>query len=56
MAKGSLEALKWKIDIQIVIDLLNAALAEEWLAFYQYWVGALVVRGAQRADVISELE
>ena len=54
MAKGSVEVLKGKIEVQKVIDLLNAALSEEWLAFYQYWVGALVVKGGQRADVIKE--
>lgn len=35
---------------------MNAALAEEWLAYYQYWVGALVVEGAMRADVQGEFE
>ena len=34
----------------------SAALAEEWLAYYQYWVGALVVEGAMRADVQGEFE
>ncbi len=26
-----------------VIELLNKALADEWLAYYQYWTGAKVV-------------
>lgn len=39
-----------------MIDQLNAALSEEWLAYYQYWVGALVVEGAMRADVQGEFE
>lgn len=56
MAKGSLEILKGKIDVQSVIDQLNAALSEEWLAFYQYWVGALVVEGPQRAEIQAELQ
>lgn len=54
MAKGSVEILKSKIDVQKLVDVLNAALAEEWLAFYQYWVGAQVVEGLQRAEVESE--
>ena len=48
MAQGSVDILKSKIDVQKLIDVLNAALAEEWLEFYQYRVGAQVVIGLQR--------
>ena len=51
MAKESVAILKGRIDVSEVLDELNAALSEEWLAFYQYWVGALVVKGAMRGDV-----
>ena len=44
MAKESVAILKGRIDVSEVLDELNAALSEEWLAFYQYWVGALVVK------------
>ncbi|MDO5569910.1 MAG: ferritin-like domain-containing protein [Bacteroidales bacterium] len=54
MAKGSLAILKSVIDVQTVIDELNAALSEEWLAYYQYWVGAAVVVGLQRSEVEKE--
>ncbi len=54
MAKESIAILKGKVDIVQVLDELNAALSEEWMAFYQYWVGALVVKGAMRADVQRE--
>ena len=54
MAQGSVDILKSKIDVQKLIDVLNAALAEEWLAFYQYWVGAQVVIGLQRSEVENE--
>lgn len=54
MAKGSIAVLKNKIDVQKLIDELNVALAEEWLAFYQYWVGAQVVEGFQRSEVEKE--
>jgi len=30
------------MDIDKLIELLNKALADEWLAYYQYWVGAKV--------------
>ncbi|MFC1854465.1 ferritin-like domain-containing protein [Candidatus Dependentiae bacterium] len=29
-----------------VVKMLNVALAEEWLAAYQYWIGAQVAKGA----------
>lgn len=38
-----------------IIDLLNKALADEWLAYYQYWVGALVAKGPMRSSVQEEL-
>lgn len=38
-----------------IVDMLNRALADEWLAYYQYWVGALVVKGPMRPNVQSEL-
>lgn len=37
MAKESVNILKDKIDIVDLLAQLNAALSEEWLAFYQYW-------------------
>lgn len=56
MAKESVKILRGKIDVDNLLSQLNAALAEEWLAYYQYWVGALVVEGAMRADVQREFE
>ena len=56
MARESVKILQGKLDVESLISQLNAALAEEWLAYYQYWVGALVVEGAMRADVQSEFQ
>ena len=39
MAKESVNILKDKNDIVDLLAQLNAALSEEWLAFYQYWLG-----------------
>ncbi|HEC69399.1 MAG TPA: ferritin [Candidatus Omnitrophica bacterium] len=39
-----------------LIKLLNKAYADEWLAYYQYWVGVKVARGIMREAVVSELE
>ena len=44
-----------KMDVDKLINLLNKALSDEWLAYYQYWVGAKVVRGPMKDAVISEL-
>ncbi|MCT4584336.1 MAG: ferritin-like domain-containing protein [Peptostreptococcaceae bacterium] len=44
-----------KLDVDKLIQMLNEALAEEWYAFYQYWVGARVMEGPMRSEVESEL-
>lgn len=56
MARESVEILKGKIDVDSLLSQLNAALSEEWLAFYQYWVGAYVIKGIMRTSVQKELE
>ena len=45
-----------KMDVDKLINLLNKALADEWLAYYQYWIGAKVVKGPMKDAVIAELE
>lgn len=45
-----------KIDKDEIIKELNAAFAEEWLAYYQYWVGAQVATGPMRTSVTEEFE
>jgi len=43
------------IDVDNLLEKLNKALADEWLAYYQYWVGAKVAKGPMRGDVVTEL-
>lgn len=43
------------IDIPMLIDLLNTAYADEWLAYHQYWIGSKVLVGKMRNAVESEL-
>ncbi len=43
-------------DMNKIVALLNKAFADEWLAYYQYWVGAKVARGQMRGAVVAELE
>jgi bacterioferritin len=44
-----------KMDVDELINFLNKALSDEWLAYYQYWVGAKVVKGPMKDAVIAEL-
>ena len=37
-----------KLDISELIRVLNEAFSEEWLAYYQYWIGARVAQGQMR--------
>ncbi|MGI6152020.1 MAG: ferritin-like domain-containing protein [Christensenellales bacterium] len=43
------------LDVEKLLEMLNAALAEEWLAYYQYWIGARVMEGPMRSEVEPEL-
>jgi bacterioferritin len=43
------------VDIKKLVEMLNKALADEWLAYYQYWVGAKVIVGPMRGAVVAEL-
>jgi len=43
------------MDVDNLIETLNKALADEWLAYYQYWVGAKVAKGPMRGTVTTEL-
>lgn len=44
------------MDVDKLIELLNKAFADEWLAYYQYWLGAKIVKGPMKDAVIAELE
>jgi len=53
MGKKAAEIVE--VDVKKVVELLNKAFADEWLAYYQYWVGAQVVKGPMRGAVVTEL-
>lgn len=44
------------LDVEKLLEMLNKAYADEWLAYYQYWVGAKVAVGRMRGIVTEELE
>jgi bacterioferritin len=43
------------MDVAELLKLLNRAFADEWFAYYQYWLGAKVVRGPMKDAVAAEL-
>ena len=43
------------LDVQKLVGILNKAFSDEWLAHYQYWIGAKVVKGPMKEAVIAEL-
>ncbi|MGB3908135.1 MAG: ferritin-like domain-containing protein [Methanomethylovorans sp.] len=43
------------INAEELIAKLNRALADEWFAYYQYWVGAKVIKGPMREVAAAEL-
>lgn len=43
------------MNVDELLDLLYKAFADEWLAYYQYWLGAKVVRGPMKDAVAAEL-
>jgi len=43
------------MDVNQLLDLLNKAFCDEWFAYYQYWLGAKVVKGPMKDAVAAEL-
>lgn len=54
MAKRGISILK-DIEASTVIDLLNRAYCDEWLAYYQYFIEAKVIKGLMKDAAIAEL-
>ena len=43
------------MDVDELLTILNKAFADEWLAYYQYWLGAKIVKGPMKDAVAAEL-
>lgn len=43
------------VNVDELLKLMNKAYADEWLAYYQYWVGAKVAAGRMRGIIAKEL-
>jgi len=44
------------IEINEIITVLNKAYADEWLAYYQYFIEAKVIKGIMKDAAIAELQ
>ncbi len=44
------------IEAEEVVRLLNRAYADEWLAYYQYYIEEKVVKGLMKDAAIAELQ
>jgi bacterioferritin len=53
MGKKGVEILG--VEAEKLIQMLNEALCEEWLAYYQYWIGARMMEGPMRSEIEPEL-
>ncbi|KIM02819.1 MAG: ferritin [Sulfurovum sp. AS07-7] len=54
MAKRGNSIIKG-LEISEIITTLNRAYADEWLAYYQYFIEAKVIKGIMKDAIISEL-
>jgi len=43
------------MDVEELLGLLRRAYSDEWLAYYQYWLGAKLVKGPMKDAVGAEL-
>jgi bacterioferritin len=43
------------MEVSELLQMLNRAYASEWLAYYQYWLGAKVIKGPMKDAVAAEL-
>lgn len=44
------------MNVDELLTLLNKAFCDEWLAYYQYWLGAKIVKGPMKDAVGAELQ
>ena len=42
-----------EVDIEKLIEVLNRAFADEWLAYYQYWLGPNCKRSQEGCSCIG---
>ena len=56
MGKKGIEIVKRSgLDVAALVKELNSAYCDEWLAYYQYWIGAKVAEGKLAHVLAAEL-
>ena len=43
------------LDVQALVKDLNSAYCDEWLAYYQYWIGSKIAEGKMFKVIVAEL-
>ena len=43
------------MNVDDLVNMLNRAYCDEWLAHYQYWIGSKVIKGPMKESIIAEL-
>ncbi len=43
------------MNVAELVQILNRAYASEWLAYYQYWLGAKLIKGPMKDAIAAEL-
>lgn len=43
------------VDVKDLLKNLTTAFADEWSAYYQYWLGAQIAQGVMRPAIVTEL-
>lgn len=44
------------VNKEELLNILNIAFSEEWLAYYQYWIGAQIAKGPMRKEISEEFQ
>jgi len=43
------------VEVKDLLKKLTTAFADEWSAYYQYWLGAQIAKGVMRPAIVAEL-
>lgn len=55
MGKKGISIIKG-LEVSEILKLLNNAFADEWMAYYQYFIESKVIKGAMKDAAIAELD
>src|ERR1035437_18679 len=55
MENREIGVLRSDLDVDKLLGMLNEALNQEWLTYYQSWIGAILMEGPMWAEIKPEL-